>query len=451
MAIAETKRRVYTVSRLNQEVQLALESGFGMVWLQAELSNFSRPASGHFYFSLKDSKSQIRCAMFRGNNRYLDFEPQSGDEVLVRGKLGLYAARGDFQLIVEHMEPAGTGALQQKFEATKKRLHELGWFDQQAKQALPDMPQRIGVVTSATGAAIRDVLQVLARRSPQAQIIVYPTLVQGAQAAPNIVQALKTAERRNEVDVVLLVRGGGSIEDLWAFNEESVAKAIYETKLPLVSGVGHEVDITIADLVADLRAPTPSAAAELATPDEQIMVQRVANAETTLQRLLINAVRQHKTQLASLQQRLKMRHPKRLLEDRGQRTDELEKRLQQAMHRQTSKHQMQLSQLSTRLHAHSPTQQLANLSTQLASTENRLNGAIQTQLAAATSRWQIVSRTLDTVSPLATLDRGFAVVKHRNKVVTDVSNLEPGDEINTQVARGTIVSKVESIQTKVTK
>lgn len=448
MAIAETKRRVYTVSRLNQEVQLALESGFGMVWLQAELSNFSRPASGHFYFSLKDSRSQIRCAMFRGNNRYLDFEPQSGDEVLVRGKLGLYAARGDFQLIVEHMEPAGTGALQQKFEATKKKLHELGWFDQQAKQALPDMPQRIGVVTSATGAAIRDVLQVLARRSPQAQIIVYPTLVQGAQAAPNIVQALKNAERRDEVDVILLVRGGGSIEDLWAFNEEPVAQAIYECELPIVSGVGHEIDITIADLVADLRAPTPSAAAELATPDEQVMVQRVANAETTLQRLLINVVRQQKSQLTSLQQRLNMRHPKRLLEDRGQRTDEFEKRLRQAIHIQTSSRQMQLGQLSTRLHAHSPAQQLANLRTQLASTENRLNGALQTQLNAAKSRWQIVSRALDTVSPLATLDRGFAVVKHKDKVVTDASILAPGDELHTQVALGTIVSKVASIQTK---
>ncbi len=448
MVMAETKRRIYTVSRLNQEVQLALESGFGMVWLQGELSNFSKPASGHFYFSLKDSKSQIRCAMFRGNNRYLNFEPQSGDEVLVRGKLGLYAARGDFQLIVEHMEPAGAGQLQQKFEATKKKLQELGWFDQQAKQPLPELPQRIGVVTSATGAAIRDVLQVLARRSPQAEIIIYPTLVQGAQAAPNIVKAIQTAERRNEVDVLLLVRGGGSIEDLWAFNEEQVAKAVFDCKLPLVCGVGHEIDITIADLVADLRAPTPSAAAELATPDEQVMLQRVDSARRALQRLLQTQLNRQQNQLASLNARLEMRHPKRLLNERGQRTDELTQRLQQAMQTQTRASRIQIEHLSTRLHAHSPNQQLANLQTRLASSEMRLVNSMQKNLQQAKSRWQIVARALDTVSPLATLERGFAVVKHDDKVVSNASDLAPGDVISTQVARGTIVSKVERVATK---
>ncbi len=448
MVMAETKRRIYTVSRLNQEVQLALESGFGMVWLQGELSNFSKPASGHFYFSLKDSKSQIRCAMFRGNNRYLNFEPQSGDEVLVRGKLGLYAARGDFQLIVEHMEPAGAGQLQQKFEATKKKLQELGWFDQQAKQPLPELPQRIGVVTSATGAAIRDVLQVLARRSPQAEITIYPTLVQGAQAAPNIVKAIQTAERRNEVDVLLLVRGGGSIEDLWAFNEEQVAKAVFDCKLPLVCGVGHEIDITIADLVADLRAPTPSAAAELATPDEQVMLQRVDSARRTLQRLLQTQLNRQQNQLASLNARLEMRHPKRLLNERGQRTDELTQRLQQAMQTQTRASRIQIEHLSTRLHAHSPNQQLANLQTRLASSEMRLVNSMQKNLQQAKSRWQIVARALDTVSPLATLERGFAVVKHDDKVVSNASDLAPGDVISTQVARGTIVSKVERVATK---
>jgi len=450
MALAETKRRIYTVSRLNQEVQLALESGFGMVWLQGELSNFSKPASGHFYFSLKDSKSQVRCAMFRGNNRYLDFEPQSGDEVLVRGKLGLYAARGDFQLIVEHMEPAGAGQLQQKFEATKKKLQQLGWFDQQAKQALPDMPQRIGVVTSATGAAIRDVLQVLARRSPQADIIVYPTLVQGAQAAPKIVEAIHLAERRNEVDVLLLVRGGGSIEDLWAFNEEQVAQAVFDCKLPLVCGVGHEIDVTIADLVADLRAPTPSAAAELATPDEQVMVQRVNSARQTLHRLLRTQLEFQQDQLTSLTERLNMRHPKRLLNDRGQRIDELEKRLLQSMQAKTRAERTQIEHLNTRLHAHSPAQQLASLYTQLSSVELRLVGSVQNQLRQARNRWQISARALDTVSPLATLERGFAVVKHKDQVVSDATKLRSGDLISTQVARGSILSKVDSIKTEST-
>jgi len=448
MPLETPKRRIYTVSRLNQEVQSALESGFGMLWLQGELSNFSRPASGHLYFSLKDSRSQIRCAMFRGKNRYINFEPQSGDEVLVRGKLGLYAARGDFQLIVEHMEPAGTGKLQAQFEATKKKLDNLGWFDQQAKQPLPELPQRIGIITSATGAAIRDVLQVLARRCPQAEIIVYPTLVQGAQAAPKIAEAINTAERRNEVDVLLLVRGGGSMEDLWAFNEELVAQAVFECRLPIVAGVGHEVDFTIADLVADLRAPTPSAAAELATPDGEIMAQRVATAQQAIYRIINTNVLQHQSSLLTLNERLQMRHPRRLLEDRGQRIDELEERLKLAMRSQTRQHQLQLTHLFTRIHTHSPQQQLINFRTNLINTEMRLKASVHNQLTAASNRWKIAARALDTVSPLATLERGFAVVKHKNKVVTDATVLASGDQIETQVARGTIHSKIDSIDLK---
>lgn len=446
MSVPESKRRVYTVSRLNQEVQSALESGFGMLWLQGELSNFSRPASGHFYFSLKDSQSQIRCAMFKGRNRYVDFEPQSGDEVLVRGKLGLYAARGDFQLIVEHMEPAGAGKLQMQFEATKKKLFELGWFDQEAKQALPAMPQKIGVVTSGTGAAVQDVLKVLARRCPQAQVIIYPTLVQGSAAAPKIVEAIQTADRRSEVDVLLLVRGGGSLEDLWAFNDERVAEAVFNCALPLVCGVGHEVDVTICDFVADLRAPTPSAAAEMATPDGEIVVQRVDAARTALARILKAKLSLNDAGLRSLNERLQMRHPQRLLEDRGQRTDELEKRLRQTMHSATRARHLQLDNLANRLHSHSPNQQLARLQTALGNIEMRLNNAVDKQLTTTRNRWALASRALNTVSPLATLDRGFAVVKHKDKVVSSAADLAPGDQITTQVAQGLIHSKVENIE-----
>jgi len=446
MPASPDKRRVYTVSRLNQEVQLALESGFGMIWIQGELSNFSKPASGHFYFSLKDSQSQIRCAMFRGRNRYVDFDPQSGDEVLVRGKPGLYAARGDFQVIVEHMEPAGAGKLQQQFEETKKKLAELGWVDHDAKQALPDMPQRIGVVTSATGAAIRDVLQVLARRCPQADIVIYPTLVQGAAAAPAIVKAIQTAERRSEVDVLLLVRGGGSLEDLWAFNDERVAQAIHECGLPLVCGVGHEVDVTIADMVADLRAPTPSAAAELSTPDGSIMVERVNAASHSLHRILNTRLTQWQTSIASLNERLEMRHPKRLLNDRGQRVDELEGRLRTAMLQTARNRSVKLANLQTLLHSYSPDRQLAKWNSVLANVELRLNNSMSQRLESARHRWSLAAHSLDTVSPLATLDRGFAVVKHKNKVISDASQLSPGDKIQTQVARGLVHSKVETIE-----
>lgn len=446
MPVSESKKRIYTVSRLNQEVQSALESGFGMLWLQGELSNFSKPSSGHFYFSLKDSQSQIRCAMFKGRNRYVDFEPQSGDEVLVRGKLGLYAARGDFQLIVEHMEPAGTGKLQLQYEATKKKLHELGWFDQEAKQALPDMPQSIGVVTSATGAAVQDVLKVLARRCPQARIVVYPTLVQGSAAAPKIVEAIQTADRRSEVDLLLLVRGGGSLEDLWAFNDEQVAQAVFQCALPIVCGVGHEVDVTICDFVADLRAPTPSAAAEMATPDGEIVVQRVEAARRTLKRILSAQLSINGAQLQSLNERLQMRHPQRLLEDRGQRIDELENRLQQTMQSVTRTQSLQLHNLNRRLHSHSPTQQLAKLCTALSNIELRLNNAVEKQITTSSNRWALAARALDTVSPLATLERGFAVVKHKKKVVSNASDLAPGDQITTQVAQGLIHSKVDKIE-----
>jgi len=445
MPVSESKKRIYTVSRLNQEVQSALESGFGMLWLQGELSNFSKPASGHFYFSLKDSQSQIRCAMFKGRNRYVDFDPQSGDEVLVRGKLGLYAARGDFQLIVEHMEPAGAGKLQLQYEATKKKLHELGWFDQDAKQALPDMPQSIGVVTSATGAAVQDVLKVLARRCPQARIIVYPTLVQGAAAAPKIVEAIQTADRRSECDLLLLVRGGGSLEDLWAFNDEQVARAVFECEIPIVCGVGHEVDVTICDFVADLRAPTPSAAAEMATPDGEIIVQRVETARHTLKRILSAQLSMNGSQLQSLDERLQMRHPQRLLEDRGQRIDELENRLQQTMQSFTRAQKLQLHNLGSRLHSHSPTQQLAKLRTALCNVELRLNSAVEKQITTSSNRWALAARALDTVSPLATLERGFAVVKHKKKVVSNASDLAPGDQITTRVAQGLIYSKVDKI------
>lgn len=446
--MSETKRRIYTVSRLNQEVQSTLESGFGMLWLQGELSNFSKPASGHFYFSLKDSQAQIRCAMFKGRNRYVDFEPQSGDEVLVRGKLGLYAARGDFQLIVEHMEPAGTGKLQMQYEATKKKLDEAGWFDQAAKQPLPQMPQRIGIVTSATGAAVQDVLKVLARRCPQAKVIVYPTMVQGSTAAPKIAQAIQTADRRNEVDVLLLVRGGGSLEDLWAFNEEMVAQAVYECSLPLVCGVGHEVDVTICDFVADLRAPTPSAAAEMATADGEIMVQRVQEANLALARILHAQLSQSRSRLDSLDERLQMRHPRRLIEDRSQRIDELENRLQQTMRQLTRARRIKLQNLFDRLHSHSPNKQLTKLNTTLSTIELRMNSAVEKRLTASKNRWALAARALDTVSPLATLDRGFAVVKHNNNVVLNAAKLTPGDNITTQVAQGLIHSKVDKIETK---
>lgn len=439
-------RKIFTVSRLNQEVQHLLEKGFGTLWLQGELSNFSRPGSGHFYFSLKDSQSQIRCAMFKGRNRYVDFRPENGDAVIVRGKLGLYTARGDFQLIVEHMEPAGAGKLQAAFEATKRELDQLGWFAAQAKQPLPIMPGTIGVITSPTSAALRDVLQVLARRYRQAQIIIYPTLTQGAAAAPAIANALHEANTRSEADVLLLVRGGGSLEDLWAFNEISVAQAIRDSQIPVVAGIGHEVDITISDLVSDLRAPTPSAAAELATPDTSNLHHRVKNAFQSLVRIQQGRQIAFRQALQQQMTRLHLRHPERQLREQAQKIDEFDQRLIRAWRNRTQQRQARLQTAVMRLNATSPDLQLTRHQNRQSQLSNRLAVAMGARQAQAQSQFNVLVRALNNVSPLAVLDRGYALVKKDNMVVLNASSVMPGDEIHARLANGEIVAIVSTIK-----
>lgn len=437
-------KKIYTVSRLNQEVQKLLESGFGTLWLQGELSNVSRPSSGHYYFSLKDSQAQIRCAMFKGRNRFLDFQPESGDAVVVRGKLGLYAARGDYQLIVEHMEPAGAGKLQAAFEATKRELDARGWFSQEHKKALPALPQTIGVVTSPTGAALRDVLHVLARRYRQADIVIYPTMTQGAGAAPGIVKALEVANRRAEADVLLLVRGGGSLEDLWSFNEVSVAEAIRNSTIPVVAGIGHEVDITISDLVADLRAPTPSAAAELATPDTSTLQHRLDTASRSLQRAGLARLSASRQQLTQQLARLHLRHPQRRLREQAQRADELEMRLSRAWEARRNAHQSRLQSLTSRLDARSPAFQLSRHQARWRALEARLGVAMETSQTRARSRFELLARALHGVSPLAVLDRGYALVMKDDQLITQTSSIVPGDKITARLAKEEISAIVTS-------
>ncbi|WP_236994659.1 exodeoxyribonuclease VII large subunit [Granulosicoccus antarcticus] len=442
-------KKIFTVSRLNQEVQRLLETGFGTLWLQGELSNFSRPASGHFYFTLKDSQAQIRCAMFKGRNRYIDFQPENGEAVIVRGKLGLYAARGDYQLIVEHMEPAGAGKLQAAFEATKRKLDELGWFSQDLKQTVPALPRTIGVVTSPTGAALRDVLQVLARRYRQADIIIYPTLTQGAAAAPAIVRALQQANRRAETDVLLLVRGGGSLEDLWAFNEVAVAEAIKDSVIPVVAGIGHEVDITISDLVADLRAPTPSAAAELATPDGNSLQHRVSAASKALYRANQARLDDSRQRLNQQLARLHLRHPERRLREQAQRADELEMRLTRAWDAQKQRRMSRQQALRARLEASSPAVRLARHQALWQAMEARMRVAIGKRQDRARSRFEIMARALHAVSPLGVLERGYALVRKDGNIVSQVSSLQPGDKITTRLSNGefsAIVSSTDSLK-----
>lgn len=438
------EKKIYTVSRLNQEVLLQLEKSFGTLWLQGELSNFSRPGSGHFYFTLKDSRSQIRCAMFKGRNRYVDFNPQNGDAVLVRGKLSLYAPRGDFQLIVEHMEPEGAGKLQAAFEATKRALADKGWFDQSEKQPLPRLPQTIGIVSSPTGAALRDVLQVLRRRYRQARVIIYPTLTQGKDAAPNIVRALAQANSRNEADVLLLVRGGGSLEDLWAFNELSVAAAIRESQLPIVAGIGHEVDLTISDLVSDLRAPTPSAAAELATPDTSTLAERVGQAHKHLLRTQQARLAELNQRLSQHTARLHLQHPERRIQQKSQQLDDLERRLARAWDARKNRSANALQHARNRLNLHSPDRQLARHTARLQALDARLQVALNTRYTQAKSRFDVLARALHNISPLAVLDRGYAIVKKNDRLVTNAGTLSVGDEINTRLANGEIKAIVKA-------
>ena len=319
---------IYSISELNQLSKAALEQGIGSVWVTGEVSNFSQPRSGHCYFRLKDETAQIACALFRGTRMRLNFEIEDGMHILAQARVSLYEARGDYQLIINYAEPAGSGVLQKQFEALKAKLQAEGLFDTERKQALPAYPSAIGVITSATGAALRDILHVLQRRNPSVKVIVYPTSVQGSKAAGEIVAAIDTANARCEADVLMVARGGGSLEDLWPFNEEVVARAIAASELPIVAGVGHEVDFTIADFVADERAPTPSAAAEVVVPELADILGFLQHSEATMLRFMQWQLQQLTQRLSHATQRLK--HPQTRLQELMQQLDDQEQRLVRA-------------------------------------------------------------------------------------------------------------------------
>src|ERR1700728_4779172 len=341
-------RDIYSVSRLNREVRILLERGFGSLWLEAGISNFARPSSGHWYFSLKDAAAQVRCAMFRQRNMLCAFTARDGQKVLVRARIGLYEPRGEYQLIVDHMEDAGLGALMRQFEELSAKLSAEGLFAAERKRPLPALPKRIGVITSPTGAAVRDILHVLARRFPAVRVLIYPVAVQGAQAAAEIVAALKTAGARLDCDVLILARGGGSLEDLWAFNDEKLARAIVASPIPVISGVGHEVDFTIADFAADVRAPTPSAAAELVAPDAEEWIAACSRLGTRLERCLRRRLAERAERLRWLTGRAAQVSPIARLAQQTQRLDELDQRMSRAMRRRMDGHRERLLWLRRR-------------------------------------------------------------------------------------------------------
>ena len=350
-----TSRQILTVTKLNRLARTVLESEVGLIWLSAEISNFVSAASGHWYFTLKDNKAQVRAAMFKNTNRGVKQRPKEGDKVLVRASVGIYEARGDYQLVIEHMESDGEGALQQAYEALKAKLNAEGLFSIDRKRPMPEVINRIGVITSSTGAALHDVLSVLNRRSPQTEVIVYPSMVQGETAPNQLINALRTANQRNEVDALLLTRGGGSLEDLWCFNNENLAREIAESQLPLISAVGHEVDFTIADFVADLRAPTPSAAAEILSQDTNALSESLVQYKQRLTRAMLQKL-SHLAQQHKLQhQRLQSVHPQCKIQNQWQALDRLQLRLSHAINNKLAIENKRFESVDNRLARQNPT------------------------------------------------------------------------------------------------
>jgi exodeoxyribonuclease VII large subunit len=439
-------RDVYTPARLNQEARMLLERGFSSLWLEGEISNLSRPSSGHWYFSLKDASAQLRCAMFRQKNLMTRFSPKDGMHVLARGRVSLYEPRGDYQFIVDHLEDAGEGALKRQFELLKARLAAAGLFAAEHKKPLPRLPKRIGVITSPTGAAIRDILNILRRRFPAIPVLIYPVPVQGAAAAEEIAAAIRLAVARAECDVLILARGGGSLEDLWAFNEEVVARAIFECPLPLVTGIGHEVDFTIADFVADVRAPTPSGAAELVVPDRDEWLRNFVVFERRLVTQLARTLESRRESFVWMQRRLERVHPGIQLRQHAQRLDEMEQRLVRALKQLVSDHRARWQDQAGRLRQASPALRLSALRGRLAGLEIQLQGQVRSQLQRLGSFVEAARRTLYAVSPEATLERGYAIVMNASGgVVMNASALRPGERIAARLAKGNVTAVVEEI------
>ncbi|MTI63373.1 exodeoxyribonuclease VII large subunit [Methylophaga sp.] len=484
-------REVYPVSRIVREARMLLEGSFPLIWVEGEISNLAMPGSGHIYFTLKDEAAQVRCAMFRNRNRQLRFTPENGMQVLLRVRVTLYEGRGEFQLMVEHMEEAGSGALQRAYEALKQRLGQEGLFDQAHKKPIPAMPATIGIISSPDGAAVHDILSVLKRRFPAVDVILYPVAVQGEASARQLVEAVRLADSRQECDVLIISRGGGSLEDLWSFNDEQLARAIYDCKLPVISAVGHEVDFTIADFVADVRAPTPSAAAEMAVPDARQLLATVQNLMQRLtartrqwltgeQRHLLHlqrrlprpdlqirqqnqAIKQYKRMLDAAWQRdqqnraqrvdflaARLKHPQAQIDSQRARLDNLMHRLQTALRSQQKQAAQSVVALQSRLRRQLPAQQVARQQLHLSGLKRQLDKLIQTQLSIAGSMLSQQVRTLAAVSPLNTLERGYSISRRidTEEVITRSEQVRPGDAIRVKLRQGEIDCEVRAVKDK---
>jgi len=436
-----------SVSQLNRRVKTLIEQGMARLWVEGEISNLSRPASGHIYLSLKDDSAQVSAAWFRQRQRAPAIGFKNGDRVLAYGRVSLYEARGNYQLIIEQLEPAGEGVLKRRFDALKLKLANEGLFDEDRKQGLPLLPNRIGVITSPSGAAIRDVLSVLQRRFPAVPVVIYPASVQGDAAPGELISALSNAVDRDECDALILCRGGGSLEDLWAFNDEQLARAIAACPLPIISAVGHEVDFTIADFVADVRAPTPSGAAEIIVPSQSDWLRQIGGFATRIARVGQRALEDKSQQLDWLTKRLAASSPAATLQRQRDSLREQSGRLSSSIRQLIFKRRYQLQGTSAELLKLSPALSVQRSIGQLNQIRQRLATAADNNVSDASHRLALLGRALHSVSPLATLDRGYAIVRREDSdaVLMDTADVKQGDDVRTRLARGEFTATVKKV------
>ena len=439
------ERRIYTVRQLNQEVKQLLQHGFPLIWVEGEISNLVRPASGHMYFSLKDKKAQVRCTIFRNVSRQSIFRPENGEHVLVKAGVGLYEVRGDYQLNVEYMERVGAGALQSRYEELKRRLSQAGLFEQSHKQGPPKFPEHVCVITSPTGAAIRDIVSVLRRRYPLLSADVYTVPVQGEQSAEAIVDALDAVNRREDCDVIILARGGGSIEDLWSFNEEAVARAIFDSRLPVVTGIGHETDFTIADFVADVRAATPSAAAEIITPDQRKLIEMFGKYGQSLcdqARYLVSNSHQSIDRFA---QRLELLHPKQAVRKSKHQLVELRRRIVNETRLKLTGQHNRLNRLLLRLENQSPRYKGQAIRAKFVGLHDAFFRLVHAYLEKKGQELKALTGALHAISPQDTLNRGYAIVMREEdkQVLRDADQVSIDERISIQLAKGYVYARID--------
>jgi exodeoxyribonuclease VII large subunit len=437
--------KIYSVTDLTREIQALIEDRFDFVWVEGEISNFSSPASGHYYMVLKDEKAQIRAVMFRLQARYLKFLPENGMKVIVQGKIGIYAPRGEYQIILDYLEPMGVGALALAFEQLKKKLAGQGLFDQDIKKPLPFLPQRVAVITSPTGAAIQDFLKVIRRRFANIEIVIVPVRVQGEEATQDMVDALELVNRELKTDVIVLTRGGGSLEDLWAFNREELALAIRRSRIPVVSAVGHEIDLTISDLAADLRAPTPSAAAELLVVEKESLVTRLGELKNRLVSLIRIIIKDRKQELAHVSKGL--HDPGKRLADTWMRLDGIHSRLVRMMELTLRDARKRLNTEARTLILHSPANIMTSLRQRLDFQKTSLVRAMNRSLADRNMSLSLLNKRIEDLSPLSILKRGYSITRKLpgKTVVRNTAGVGKGEQVQVLLGEGQLECRVEKV------